>query len=329
MQNDTDASMLDNDPELKLLLDKGASVLACRCFAHWIRGFEPARIGLFFKISEEEVESNIALVKRLLPNEVLASQVQIRNEITAAKFRRQETAGELSNDLCMQAEVILKHGRNPAHILKRYRESVGAEDPTRITALRKQNNHASINENAVDLTPEDEGRLLAELRGREKKPAQKVVIIGYPRPERKPSSPEQKGCTINSPDQKPRGNRTDRRVTLRLNPNLYGRLEKHSQDIGVDLSSVVRAAIANYLSGDPVSKDKAHAAMPPEALALTGRYQVAGSDLKEKLRENFLQLLAMAHVTSQRWPRAGWVRELYLGLASLYCSLGAGSVRQD
>jgi predicted DNA-binding protein len=326
MENKICSNQLDKDPELKPLLGKGASLLACKCFAHWIRGFSPTHIGLFFGISTEEVESNIALIKQLLPSDVLASQVEIRNEILTSQERTREIAQDYTSDLSLSAHTLLKRGKNPANVLRKIREELTAEIPSQIAALRKQNNQASIDEDAVDLAERD-NQLVLKLRARDKGPAKTIMSENRIRHESKSAPPEQNILATNGQDQKPGRKKTDRRITSRMPPGLYEKLRKHSRDTGLDLSTVIREAVSQYLQGDAASRMSQNMEMPQAALERTGRYQVAGSDLKERLRESFLQLLAMAYVTKGCW-RADWVKKLYLGLIPLYQHLEPDDVGQ-
>jgi hypothetical protein len=118
-------------------------------------------------------------------------------------------------------------------------------------------------------------------------------------------------------------------VTVRLDPDLREKLQRYGESIGIDLSTVIRQAISQLLAADSTAEGKTTAEMPAEALALTGPYQVWGSDLKEKLRESFLRILAMAYVTTRRWPKTAWVRQLYLALLPLYQCLEPDNVRQS
>jgi hypothetical protein len=328
MEKNIDSSRLDNDPELKPLLGEGASMLSCLCFAHWVRGFSPTQIGLYFMISVEEVESNLALIKQLLPSEVLASQIEIRNEIIAIKARMQEPAQGALNDLSLPAETLLKRGQNPANVLKRFREEISAEVPSRIAALRKQNDLASIDEKVVDLAPEDLSRLVTALRREDERPAKRIMTESHVRHEPDPAFPKRNSPAEPDLDQKAGGDRTDRRITVRLNPDLHEKLQRYSNDLGIDLSSAVRTALSQFLDGDTLSKAAKSTEMPQEALSLAGRFQTMGSNLRFKTWEQFLCAIAASYVTSQRWRREEWVHRLHTGLLRLYRSVEVEDVRQ-
>jgi hypothetical protein len=201
------------------------------------------------------------------------------------------------------------------------------EEPIGVKALRKQGDQASIDE-AANMAPEEENQLIAALRRADQNPSTKATTQNHikPEPYQAPIQEERKTESHIAP--KSGGARTDRRVTARLDPDLFEKVNSRCNNLGIDLSTAIRRALSQFIEGDSAAKDHAIMTMPAEAGALMGRYQVWGSDLKEKLRENFLQLLAMAYVTERRWPRAMWVKELYRALLQSYRCLETNDVRQ-
>ncbi len=329
MTNEIDAFRLDKDPELKPLLGKGASLIACLCFAHWIRGYEPSDIGPFFELSVDEAESNIALVKQLLPHEVLSSQIQIRDEIKAIQAQTEERGRGWSKDAASSAKELIDQGRNPGHILKKLHEEISSDIPVQVVELLKENKHAAINNNEVDLAVRD-SELIAEMRAKDKQPV-KSIMTGK-QCKRSNSKPDFPGTNIpieKAPEAKRKGNCAEKRITFRLDDTLYQKIQIHCHEIGIDLSALIRTAIVQHMGGESASKEITDVKIPAEALARTAQYQVAGSDLKENLRESFLQILAMAYVTTQRWHRTPWVKQLYQALLPLQQYLETDCVRQD
>jgi hypothetical protein len=332
--NNIDFSRLRIDPTIRplaVLNDTGYvnHLRACQCFSQWTKGYSEEQIALFFAISVADVEADLAHIKTLYTQESFQVKLKEREEILRLIEKEKNMPYKLSEDLSVSADALLKRGQNPGKVLKKLREELTAEDPNLIADLREQNRQASINEDSIDLAPEAAYRIIRELREKEKKPAQKVMTISRSRQEPKSASPEQSIRTTNDLDQKLGENRTDLRITFRLNPGLYEKLQKHSQDIGLDISAVIRAAVTQYIDSDATSQDKANLSMPAEALALIGPFQVWGSDIREELRLRFLKMLAMAHVTMGRWPKTKWVKELYMALLPLYQFLETDGVRQS
>jgi hypothetical protein len=178
------------------------------------------------------------------------------------------------------------------------------------------------------MAQEEENQLIAALRRADQKPSTKATTYNHITLEPEPAPSPQNVVTKSDVGQKPGAARTDRRVTVRLDSGLFEKVNSRCNELGIDLSTAIRRALSQFIEGDCVSREDANPTMPAEASALMGRYQVWGSDLKEKLRGNFLQLLAMAYVTERRWPRSMWVRELYRALLPLYKCLEKEDVRQ-
>ena len=123
-----------------------------------------------------------------------------------------------------------------------------------------------------------------------------------------------------------------RRITVRLDNEGYAKLQRRSQEAGLDLSFLVREAIGRYLNGTSADPGTATPAsgqvMPAEAFRLTGPYR-RGDDLRVELRKRFLDLLALSHVTAEYWSKTKGIREVYAGLLALCQHLRIGEgVRQ-
>lgn len=118
------------------------------------------------------------------------------------------------------------------------------------------------------------------------------------------------------------------RITIRLDNEVYESLQGRSQELGLDRSFLIREAILKYLDGeasDPEAmKSSARHAMPPEAFALTAPFRAWNGDLRTELRKRFLELLALANVTAEHWPKTKGMREVYLGILAVCEHLGFG-----
>lgn len=319
---------------------------ACQSYSQWLVNYDEPQIAAFFKVSVEEIKADLAYIHALLPEEAIALHIRERDEIRASRERSKRVHEELAADLSLPAKTLIERGKNPADVMRRYREAVEyevppdlisdlrkqdsnirnngnkcetTEVPGQIKELRRQSNQSNINESADDLSPEASYRLIKELREEGKKPERKDTTISRPFRESQSAPPKQKQNmqTTNSLVQKSVVDRPDRRVTFRLNPDLHDKLHRYSKDAGIDISTAVRTALSQFLDSD-ASKVATNAEMPQEALSLTGPFQTWGSDLREELRLRFLKLLAMSYITRKRWHRADWIRELHAGLLSLY-----------
>ena len=333
--NYIDFSRLSIDPTIQPLAcrkDTGYAnhLRACQCLSHWTKGYFTEQIALFFKISVADVEMDLAHIENLYTRASFEVKLREREEILRARKQGEEAQRRLSEKLSRPAESYLKARRNPANALAKFRKGIGAEDPSPISALRQKNSGMDlVDEKAAEHDLEEERQRILALRKKEAQPAKKVLPADQVRGGYNPTLLDQYKRTQEESRRKPGGERTDLRITFRLDPGLYEALRKHAQDMGIEMSALIRKAITQYLDSDAESKVTTKLGMPQEALSLTGRYQVAGSDLKEKLRESFLQLLAQAYVTTGRWPRAEWVRELYLGLLPLHYCLERDDVRHQ
>lgn len=321
------------DPELgidadlePLLVRDGVNLLSLQVIGHWRRGFTEEEIGEYFDTNPKEVESMVSLVQGLVPPERLALDQKNRDEILKIKSESIELNEKFKKSLAKSPEAHMQEGRNPASVLKQFRESIAAGEPSVISGLREESN-IEIIEKLYENNLAEEDQLIAELRRADQKPSKKMK--NDVRHEIVPAPLGQNMQTTSRLNRKPQKVHPDRRVTVRLDPDLHDRLHQFSQDLGIDLSTVVREAIARHLEGESGSNGGANAGMPNEALARTGGYLVWGSGLKEKLRESFLDVLAMSYVTSKRWPRTKWVKELHVALLPLYHCLEARDVGHD
>jgi hypothetical protein len=307
------------------------------------KGFNPEKESPSIPtLRHEETKADSQFIKAL-PEENVALNIKEEDEIRAANEGSKKMREELAADLSLPVDVLLKRGINPAQVVNRYREAVredfgviedlrakdDAEEPNRITELRERNRQASINEDAVDLAARD-SQLIAELREKDEKPVMNIMTEKqWERREPRLNLPSTNRPIKMTPNRKREGKTKGKRLTIRLDDSLYEKVQRHCIEAGIDLSFLLRSAIVQHLDSASASKDAANVGMPAEALTRTGKYQVAGSDLKEQLRENFLQLLAAAHVTARRWHREEWVHRLYAGLLPLYQHLEVESVRQQ
>jgi len=118
-----------------------------------------------------------------------------------------------------------------------------------------------------------------------------------------------------------------KRITVRLNNEGYARLHGRSQEVRLDISFLVREAIAKYLyagSGPEAKTSVASQVMPAEAFKLTGPYRAWCGDLRVELRKRLLTLLALSHVTAEFWSKTKGIRDVYVGLLGLCQHLGIG-----
>ena len=181
----------------------------------------------------------------------------------------------------------------------------------------------------MERTAEMERQIIAALRREDETPAKKTKSGIRAMQETVPDPISRPKRSQSIKISKPERNRTDRRLTVRLDQELYEKVQGYCHDATLDYSALVRKALADYLNSDTASQAKVNSTMPSEALRLIGRYQTWGYDLREQFRTRFLELLAMAHATSKRWPRTEWVREVYLGLIQLYQHLESENGRQS
>jgi predicted DNA-binding protein len=279
--------------------------------------------------ASEEAGSRITHILKMVPPERLTSDIETRNEIISIKSRFEERNAKVQESLSKSADILLKQGKNPAHILRRCRMVIQANDTNRVQNLRQRDLDINpVDEKTAEKELEKEYSRVLALREMQKQPGKKALSPDYSHSRPSPRPVNQDEHTKSSLEPKPDKKKADLKVTFRLPPGLYEKLRKHSRDTGLDLSTVIREAVSQYLQGDAASQMSKNMEMPQAALERTGRYQVAGSDLKERLRESFLQLLAMAYVTKGCW-RAEWVKKLYLGLIPLYQHLEPDDVGQD
>jgi hypothetical protein len=239
MENNIDSSRLENDPDLIPLLSKGATLLACLCFAHWIRGFEPTDIGLFFKLSEEEVGINIAHVKQLLPSEILASQIQIRDEIKAIQKRSEERKQESSKGSALSVEDLMERGQNPAYLLRKLREEINENISIQVEELRFRDGTHNIHERADDGSLENDLSRISKLR---MKTDSETGKSGRPLGNETRKSNDDKAI---SNDRKK--NLKVKRITIRIDTIILEELQKHIHNADLDVSKAVREAIVQYL----------------------------------------------------------------------------------
>ena len=113
---------------------------------------------------------------------------------------------------------------------------------------------------------------------------------------------------------------------MRLDNEGYEKLKGWSQETNLDFSFLVRDAIAKYLDGQPAHQNDTRPTvgpvMPAAAFALTGPYRAWSGDLRAELRNRFLTLLALSHVTAECWPKTKGIREVYVALLSVCHHLG-------
>jgi hypothetical protein len=329
MENDIDYSGLEFDPELQpLLYLEGITLDSLRCYTHWMRGYSEAQIARFFKITTEEAETGIALVKRLLPADELAQHVEDRNAIIDIQKRSADRDRNFGECLTRSADSFLKSRQNPASALREFREFIAADTSDLIPELRKRDGQI-CNEKEDERSRQAESQLISELRRADKKASKKDIPISnfypkleslFPMKETKPTQPD--------PDRKSRKNQTDKRITIRLDQALQEKVQKYRQNTGIELSMLVRRALSQFLQADTISKETVNVEMPQEALSLTGKYQVWGSDLREEMWMQFLRTIAAAFVATRRWHRDERSRRIYEGLIQLYYSLEENNVGQ-
>ena len=181
----------------------------------------------------------------------------------------------------------------------------------------------------MERTAEMERQIIAALRREDETPAKKTKSGIQAIQETGPNPIGRQKQSPSNKTSKPARNKTDRRLTVRLDQELYEKVQKYCHDAALDYSILVRKALSDFFNSDAASKDKSTPTMPGEALRLIGRYQTWGYDLRDQFRARFLDILAMAHVTTKRWARTPWVREIYLGLLQLYQHLESENVRQS
>jgi hypothetical protein len=354
MENNIDYSSLGVDPELQPLLHlEGVTPAACRSYTLWMHAYTAHQIASIIEISVEHAEADITLIKRLLPADKLAQHIEERNDIIESEIQFKDRQRKFHESLTRPLDEYLAEGKDPIAALREFREYANAkspdetqdrfagdgnirsdgkegeitENPSQIRDLRRRSNQSGIDEGA-SMAPEEENQIIAALRRADQKPSTKATTQSHIAPERESSPILQNAATKSHVGQKPGADRADRRVTVRLDPDLFGKVNSRCNDLGIDLSTAIRRAITQFLAGDAPSQNHANMTMPAEALALIGPFQVWGSDLREELRLRFLTLLAMSYVTKGRWPRTEWAKELHFALLPLYQCLEKEDVRQ-
>lgn len=283
------------------------------------------------KITASEYTALIEKVGNLLPENTWKTDIQLRDQILASQARMKVIAEEGSKDLELSAAALLKRGQNPGNWLRQLREEISEDIPFRVNALRQKDlNIGHVNEKDAERTLVQDNLLIKALRKRDKTPNKAIMTQNqWEARAPKPIYPGENKPVENVSDTIAKHNSPGKRITFRLDDNLYAQIQRRCQEIGIDYSALIRSAIVLRLEGESESKGIVDMGMPAEALARIGKYQVWGSDLKERLRENFLQLLAMAYVTERRWLKTKWVKQLYQGLLPLSRHLETDCVRQD
>jgi hypothetical protein len=103
------------------------------------------------------------------------------------------------------------------------------------------------------------------------------------------------------------------------------KLHKYSKELNVDISTLVRSAITQYLDNNSQTLKVIDDAMPPEAFQHTGPFLAWGKgDLRIELKSRLKQLLALAFVCQKHYPKTKGMRDVYLNLLPICRHLGIG-----
>jgi hypothetical protein len=139
MANEIGYSGLGVDSEIKPLLRlEGVTLRACQCYTLWIHAFTAHQIAPLIEIPDEQVEADIALIKRLLPAAKLAQHMKERNEILESQNQFSEKRQRFRESLTRPVDSYLAEGRDPAKALREFREFINADTAYEIQDLREK-----------------------------------------------------------------------------------------------------------------------------------------------------------------------------------------------
>jgi hypothetical protein len=280
-------------------------------------------------IPASEHAASIEKVKRLLSEETLATDADLRNQIIESQAQMKKIAQGESQDTELTVDALLKRGQNPGHWLRKLREKISEDLSVQVDDIRRESARSSTDEPPIDLADRD-ARLAMELRERDKKSAKtSMTEKQLEASARMPLYPGENQPVEKASDTKAKDNNPEKRITFRLDDNLYEQIQHRCQEIGIDYSALIRRAIIKHLEGESAAKGIADMGMPAEALALIGPFQVWGSDIREELRLRFLKLLAMSYVASGKWRRVEWIHRIHAGLLQLYRCLESKNVGRN
>jgi HD superfamily phosphohydrolase len=201
-------------------------------------GSDDHQIAAFFYVSTEEIQTDLAHIKGLLSEEMIALHIREREEIRAAAERSKRLREELSEDLLLPIDELFRRGIDPALVLRRYREAVNG-DLIEIETLRSKDASPAIDKKADVHALEDDLQCISRLRNEDKK-------------QTKSNEPTSKGLArlsaidnkISQIDSK---RRKQRRLSIRIDNNMIEKLQEHARKPHSDLSRLVRSAIEQYL----------------------------------------------------------------------------------
>lgn len=213
---------------------------ACSVYSHWMVGSDDRQIAAFFNVSTEEIQADMAHIKELLSEEMIALHIRERDEIRESEERSKKLRQELAEDLSLPIDELIRRGVDPARVLRRYREAVSG-DIREIETLRSNDAEPPIDEKADESALEDDLQRISMLRNDGKEQTES----------NKPTSKETARISLTDNNKyKTDGNgkrRKQRRLSIRIENILIDKLQEHARKPHSDLSRLVRSAIEQYL----------------------------------------------------------------------------------
>jgi hypothetical protein len=229
------------DSDLVPFLDReGVSLQEIRCYHHWRRGSSEADLASYIGISIKAAEAGIIHIQQTVPRETLDRNISLRNEILAINIRSEKRQKQFEESFSKSAKSYIEDGCNPVHVLQNYRKAI-SEDYSVIEELRVKDGTTSIHEKNDGGSLENDLQKITQLRNQDegkthtnRQPREKVL---------RESEAEGKG-------EDSRKKRKKERITIRIENVILEKLQKHTQSSDLDLSKLVRNAIAQYLEAN-------------------------------------------------------------------------------
>jgi predicted DNA binding CopG/RHH family protein len=148
------------------LAKEGISLNSLQHYQHWRRGYGGSDIGRYFWISAEEAEASISHIQKVIPGEMFARDMDLRNEIIESENRFEKTRQRFHESLTRSVDSYLETGENPIKALQAYREFINADTSDEIHGLRKRDANIGRDGNN-DHSPEKGSQPMPPLQGEE------------------------------------------------------------------------------------------------------------------------------------------------------------------
>lgn len=305
---------------------------ACSAYSLWMADYDEIQIATFLNVSVEEIRADLAHIRAVLPEEAVLLHTREREEIRDSVKSAKKLREELAADLSVPIDELIKQGKDPIRALRRYREAVAWDDESiQLRNLRNRDTNPDVDAKADHLADEEERELIAALRQEGKQrvknakmkdrlgySASGILAMGIDKQSNPCNRPNERQCQSKSipAENKRKGGK---RITVRVNDDLYRRILETAQSLGIDISTMMRELLERGLeSGLDVNGTTTAAglAIIPEAFQYSPPFRAFCGDLRPEFKKRFLTLIALGHEATQRW-RTAWVRKLFLGLLPL------------